>query len=163
VEYCAEPIRPGLFRKLSVYRIGDTMVPATFVHETKWSAKRGEKGIADAELYEDEYAAARENRYGEALRCAFTLGHIEYGRADFGLVAGRPQVYEINTNPTIRVIHEHPFPVRLAASRYCAERLAEALMTIDTPQGGPPVNVDDAVLMEQRRRNRWMTYGRWIP
>ena len=36
------------------------------------------------------------------LSCPNTsAGGIEFGRADFGLVDGRPQVYEINTNPTI--------------------------------------------------------------
>jgi hypothetical protein len=162
VEYCAEPIREGLFRKLSVYRIGPTMVPSLAVHESRWIAKEGELGIADGPLYDEEHAIVRENRYGDALRPAFEVGEIEYGRADFGLVGGRPQVYEINTNPAIKVAKSHPFPIRLEAARLCAERIDQALATIDTAAAGA-VTIDDRVLRQQRKWDRWMSFARWTP
>ena len=31
----------------------------------------------------------------------FAIARIDYGRIDYGIVGGRPQVYEINTNPTV--------------------------------------------------------------
>jgi hypothetical protein len=31
----------------------------------------------------------------------FDLARIEYGRIDYGMLNGRPQLWEINTNPTI--------------------------------------------------------------
>ena len=74
------------------------------------------RGIAGQELYDDEYRIIEENRHAEELRPAFEIGGIEFGRADFGLVGGKPQVYEINTNPTFATIRKHPFPVRNAAS-----------------------------------------------
>ena len=91
VEYCAEPIREGLFRKHATYRVGPAMIATLCVHQSKWVAKDGEKGIAGQELYETSTAWS-ENRRGEALRPAFEAGGIEFGRADFGLVDGRPQV-----------------------------------------------------------------------
>lgn len=101
VEYAAQEAAPGLFRKLSVFRIGDAMVGHTCVHDSKWVVKYGKGGIATPELYEDEYRMVRENPYGEPLRRVFDLAGIEYGRADFGLIDGRPQIYEINTNPHV--------------------------------------------------------------
>jgi hypothetical protein len=162
VEYCAEPIREGLFRKLAMYRVGPTMIATLCVHQSKWVAKDGEKGIAGQDLYDEEYRIIEENRLGEELRPAFEIGGIEFGRADFGLVGGRPQVYEINTNPTIVVIRRHPFPVRIAASRLFEEKFAAALAAIDTPSGGAPIKMKGTVLREQREHDRWMTKGRWV-
>lgn len=101
VEYAAQEAAPGLFRKLSVFRIGDTIIGHTCVHDKKWVVKYGKGGIATPELYEDEYRLVNENPYGEALRKVFDLAGIDYGRADFGLIDGRPQIYEINTNPHV--------------------------------------------------------------
>ncbi|HET6619217.1 MAG TPA: hypothetical protein VFG64_04710 [Dongiaceae bacterium] len=162
VEYCAEPVREDLFRKLAMYRVGPTMVANLCVHQSKWVAKDGEKGIAGQELYDDEYRIIEENRHGEELRPAFDLGGIEFGRADFGLVGGRPQVYEINTNPTIVVMRKHPFPIRIAASRLFEDKLAAALAAIDTPAGGMPIKVKGTVLREQRAHDRLMTRSRWV-
>lgn len=162
VEYCAEPIRENLFRKLAAYRVGSTMIATLCVHQSKWVAKDGERGIAGQELYDDEYRIIEENRHGEELRAAFEAGGIEFGRADFGLVGGRPQVYEINTNPTIVVIRKHPFPIRIAASRMFEEKFAAALRAIDTAPGGPPIKMKGTVLREQRAHDRWMTRSRWV-
>lgn len=162
VEYCAEPLRPGLFRKLATYRVGDEMVATIGVHQSTWVAKDGEKGIAGAELYDEEYRIIEQNTFAAALRPAFEIGEIEFGRADFGLVAGAPQVYEINTNPTIGVLRNHPFPVRLAAQKLFEERLAAALRKIDTPNNGERMKVKGNVIRAQRRHDRWMTKERWV-
>jgi hypothetical protein len=162
VEYCAEPMRAGLFRKLATYRVGPAMIANLCVHQSKWIAKDGERGIAGQELYDDEHRIIAENRHGEELRPAFEAGGIEFGRADFGLVDGRPQVYEINTNPTIAMIRKHPFPVRIAASRLFEEKFTAALAAIDTPAGGPPIKMKGTVLREQRGHDRWMTRSRWV-
>jgi len=51
------------------------------------------------ELYDEELRIVRENPYGSAVAAAFELAGIEYGRADFGLVDSKVQLYEINSNP----------------------------------------------------------------
>jgi hypothetical protein len=163
VEYCAQPVREGLFRKWAMFRVGDRMVPALAVFESHWMAKGGELGIAGDALYEDERLAMLEDRHAPALRAAFDVAHTEYGRADFGLVDGRPQVYEINTNPTLGRVRAHPFPARLESDRLSFTKLVDAFAAIDTPRGGPDVVVDDAELVAQRRHDRWMTRPRWMP
>jgi len=162
VEYCAQPLREGLFRKLAAYRVGHIMVPSLCVHESSWIAKDGEPGIAGQENYDDEYRIIEEDRHCADIRRAFEIGEIEFGRADFGLVDGRPQVYEINTNPTIGIIEEHPFPIRLAADRLFQTKFAAALAAIDTPDSGVRVRLKSSVLKEQRKRDRWMTRSRWV-
>ena len=36
IEYAAEPVQPGLFRKLSVFRVGDRFLGYTCVHDDQW-------------------------------------------------------------------------------------------------------------------------------
>ena len=103
IEYAAEEVRPGLYRKLSVFRIGDAMVGFTCVHDNQWVVKYGKPGIAPPDLYEDEYRMVRDNPYAEEMRRVFELIGLEYGRVDFGLVGGRPQIYEVNSNPDVKL------------------------------------------------------------
>ena len=101
VEYCSEPVRPGLFRKLSVFRVGDRLLGYTCVHDDNWLVKYGKAGLAPAELYEEEYSFVENNPFGAAMLDVFNIAGIDYGRVDFGLVGGRPQIYEINSNPMV--------------------------------------------------------------
>ncbi len=103
VEYAAEPVQPGLFRKLSVFRVADRLLGYTCVHDDQWIVKYGKPGIASPELYDEEYEFVSTNPFAEALRPVFEIAGVDYGRVDFGLVGGRPQIYEINTNPDIKL------------------------------------------------------------
>ena len=104
IEYAAEPVRPGLYRKLSMFRVGEKLLGYTCVHDDQWVVKQGKPGIAPAELYEEEFTFVRDHSFAEAMWPVFKLAGIEYGRVDFGIVNGRPQVYEINTNPELKLV-----------------------------------------------------------
>jgi hypothetical protein len=135
VEYAAEPVAPGLFRKLSVFRIGDTYFAAHCVHEGSWLVKYGAKGIASPELYQDELRLIRENPFEAALKPAFELARIEYGRADFGLVDGKVEIYEINTNPHVEFPTEHPSPFRVESYPMFRDKFYEALGRVEFSAG----------------------------
>lgn len=162
VEYRAEPVKEGIFRKLGAFRVGERLVPTISVHDDQWAAKDGKRGLAGEELYRDEHEIVVTNRYEDELWPAFEAGEIEYGRADFGLVEGRVEVYEINTNPMVEVPSSHPFPIRLEAARIAFEKLVEAFEAVDTPGGGR-LKLDDEVLRKQRRRDLWGLRSPWIP
>jgi hypothetical protein len=133
VEYAAEPTRPDLFRKLGCFRIGPSRFAHTCVHDIGWVAKVGRIGIAPPELYEDEHRIVREDPYGAVVAQAFDIAGIDYGRADFGHVGGRVQVYEINTNPDIEFDEDHPVPLRCESYRVFRANYLAALRLIDTP------------------------------
>jgi hypothetical protein len=101
IEHAAEPVRPGVYRKLSVFRVGDRLLGYTCVHDDNWLVKYGKLGITTPELYDEEYSFVAKNPFGPAVKPAFDLAGIDYGRVDFGLVDGKPQIYEINSNPDI--------------------------------------------------------------
>lgn len=162
IEYRAEPVREGLFRKLGMHRVGDRLVETLCGHDTSWLVKRGKLGIAGQNLYDDELDIVTTDRHARELWPAFEAAEIEYGRADFGIVEGRVQVYEINTNPTVRRLTSHPFPVRVRAERIAFRKLAEAFEAIDT-NAGPRIRIDDEILARQRRRDRWVLRAPWRP
>jgi hypothetical protein len=139
IEYAAEPVRPGLFRKLSVFRVGDAMVGYTCVHDDQWLVKHGKAGITPPDLYREEYEIVRDNPYGEALRAVFDLAAVDYGRADFGLVGGRPQIYEINTNPDVKLgpTGKTP-PDRLESAKLLRANFMAAMRALDTVQETAP-------------------------
>jgi len=132
IEYAAEPIEGTLFRKLAAYRVGDEIIFFNTVHEHNWLVKYGTKNSASDAMYLEEQEMILSNRYADIIRKVFDIAMIEYGRVDFGLVNGKVQVYEINTNPTIVSPKPHPHKIReenqhLAWNRYC-----KALTDLDT-------------------------------
>lgn len=131
VEYAAEPARPGLFRKLALWRVGERFAGAVSVHDKQWIVKYGYVGAGTEDLYAEDLRMIRENPFADSLGKAFEIAGIEYGRADFGLVGGRPQVYEINTNPTTHGGIEHPSAVRKQAQLEAWDQYLAALAAID--------------------------------
>lgn len=103
IEYCAEPLRPGLFRKLSVFKIGERLIGFPSVHDNQWIVKYGKGGLADDSLYEEDYGFVANSPFVPLMARVFDIAGVDYGRVDFGIVGGRPQIYEINTNPDIKL------------------------------------------------------------
>lgn len=163
IEYAAEPVAPGLFRRLSSYRVGPTVFACACAHDDNWLVKYGKLGIATQALYDDELRVVRDNPFEAPLRAAFEHVGIEYGRADFGLVGGRVQVYEINTNPQVAFPTEHPFATRLETYALMREHHLAALAAIDSPQDGS-IAIEIPALeryqsegaMRRARRVAWM-------
>jgi hypothetical protein len=155
VEYAAEPLANGIFRKMSAYRVADRIVPTTSVHDRSWIAKQGERGIAGEALYREESELLRSNPYAEVLMRAFKLGNIEYGRADFGIVGGKVQIYEINTNPMLPAPDiPHPFQIRRENRKHSWAEYVSALRTIDT-DGGHAIPLHTPKVSHRRWQLRW--------
>lgn len=112
IEYVGEPVRPGLFRKLSMFRIGNRYVGYFCGHDTGWLVKVGKVGIAPLELYDEEYRFIEDDTFADVVAPAFEMSGIEYGRIDFGFYKGRPQMFEINSNPYVRLWTDKVHPVQ---------------------------------------------------
>jgi hypothetical protein len=130
VEFSAEPLACGLWRRLSVFRIGDRLFADSCVHDRSWIAKIGEDGIAPLSVYADELRIMRENPYGQAMLRVFELAGVEYGRVNFGLVADRPSVWEINTNPMVEFLGDTPSPFRSETRRLFRDHYLTALAAL---------------------------------
>lgn len=105
VEFCDTSDGTGMFRKYSAYRIGDRIIPQHMMFDKQWMVK-GPINLADEDFeISEERAYVEDNPHEAQLREIFELAGIEYGRIDYGILNGRPQVWEINTNPTVTGNH----------------------------------------------------------
>ena len=99
VEFAGGRDERGLYRKYAAWCIGERIVPGHLFFGSSWMLKEPE--VVDDELLEIETAYLEQNPHEDQLRRAFSLGSVSYGRADYSVVNGQVQIYEINTNPGI--------------------------------------------------------------
>lgn len=138
IEFAAEPVAPGLWTRFTAFGVAGTIVPDLPVTETHWMVKTGARGLVDEAGYAGHDRMIREGRYLGVLARAFQLAGIGFGRADFGLVGGRPQIYEINTNPVLSGLESpHPSATRQATRTLAWQRLTQALAALarQAPRG----------------------------
>ncbi len=162
IEFAAEPVRPGVYRKLAAFRIGDAIVPSISVHDDVWLVKMGRKFDNLEDLYREEQALLETNPFAGQLRQVFELAGIEYGRADFGFYRGRLQIYEINTNPNLAPGEAHPSPTRVSNMRFAWEQYHAALRKLDSP-GGWPLRLASGALQRRRPRKNIFVRSRIVP
>ena len=157
VEFAAEPARvSGMFRKHACYGIGGEMIRALSVTESSWVAKAGTLGAASDADYSADLAAHRNDIHAPLMKRVFDLAGMDFGRVDYGIVGERPQIYELNTNPTIRWRGGHPNADRSAAETLLRKSVVEALADLVPSEPGPHINAAD-VISTWRRRSR--TFG----
>ncbi len=140
VELCAEPDENGIYRKYGVFKVGDHLVPHHLFHHNDWYVKRGTRKREDSAPYLDEVQHfIREIPHADAIRRAFDVADIDFGRIDYSIVNGRLQTYEINTNPTFPPLWAEQGKADLFADRreLFRSRMLAALSAIDTPIEGP--------------------------
>ena len=100
VEYCHTADPSGIFRQYSAAVVGDQIIPQALVHNRNWVTKWAGR-LLDADKANEQLAYVEGNPHAEWLRETFALAKIGYGLINYGLKDGAPQVWEINTNPTI--------------------------------------------------------------
>jgi hypothetical protein len=154
VEQAAEPYSQGLWAKWGTWRIGARMIDEHIAVDDTWLVKTGDHGKITDAICADEHDAVSSNRFAAAIRPAFEIGSIEFGRADHAVVEGKSVIYEINTNPSARRFVADRRPLRKETQLIARSRIADALRAIDT-EGGGPLSIEATAL---RQPIRW-----WIP
>lgn len=137
MEYCHTADGDGVFRKYSAMIVGNAIVPRSLTASRDWITKVDGR-------FTDRTAAAADRQYvlenpHEAwLRSVATLAGVEYGRADYAMLDGRPVLWEVNTNPTIggnvAFPNPSPWPPELrgqAGNLLAYEKIHDALAVID--------------------------------
>lgn len=152
VEWAAEPAAPGVWRKYGTFRIGDSILVDHAVIEDRWLVKYGTRGLSTEAMQQEEDGIVRGNLLADAVRPAFEIAGIEWGRADHGTVGGREVVYEINTNPLLGRDTPQRFPARAAMVAFARQRFAEHLHRIDSPEGPALALPDSPARIKLRQR-----------
>ncbi|HVO99187.1 MAG TPA: hypothetical protein VMT15_14025 [Bryobacteraceae bacterium] len=109
VEFCDTASTDGLYRKYSIFRIGDAYIPRYLHIGGYWMTKSNTRG-ADENLIAEEMAYLSGNPHKAWAREVFEMAHIEYGRLDYGIRGGRPQAWEINFTPVLAGNPNRPRP-----------------------------------------------------
>lgn len=88
----------GIFRKYSVFRIGDRFIPRHVLFSKNWITKSPD--LAASEMLEEEQRFLDSNPHAEAVRAVFDIARIDFGRIDYAAIDGGIRVWEINMNPS---------------------------------------------------------------
>ena len=171
IEYAGEEVRPGVWQRLQTYCVAGTIIAHTNVVDFDWVVKdtKSKKRLYEHPDFDrfiaHEQAFITGNLYADVLQRAFRLAGIDYGRADFALVDGRPQIYEINTNPNhadhaklYRAIH----PRRVAIQKFSEDAVQAALLATDIGGQGR-IRIRDHLLRRQQARRSWFPSPLWRP
>jgi len=105
VEYLDTSDETGLFRKYSVQKFGDKIIPRYLSLDYHWMVKENSALPDGRELYTDERVQEEvqfmlESPHEKKLREIFETACIDFGRIDYSLFNGAVQTWEINTLPT---------------------------------------------------------------
>jgi hypothetical protein len=128
VGFGAEADPDGSFRKYGAFRVGDRIVPRHVFWSKDWVVRSA--GRVDAAREQEELRYVRESPHERELREIFDRARIDYGRIDYGLVGGRVQTWEINTNAVLAG-DDGSGPQRAATNALFVERFVEALAAVD--------------------------------
>ena len=156
VGYAGEAFDGPWFRKFNTFCVGKEVFAHHMVVEDSWVVKFGKQGMKLPEEYKViEQNFVKENWSADVLRRVFEIAGIEYGRADWGIVGGKLQVYEINTNPQISADAGSSNPIRRATLAMATKRLCESLAALENGTNKGTVNVEGELLGDWRKAKRW--------
>jgi hypothetical protein len=131
--------KDGLFRKYGLHRCGDAFVGRHVYVSSNWVQSKPD--LISDESVAEESAFVDGSPHVQALKAAFELAGVDYGRADYGLLPdGRVQIWEINTNPMLMVTPDAIDPRRLPAMSRGTKRTTSAIAAIDD---GRPLAPED--------------------
>ncbi|THF68703.1 hypothetical protein E7T06_15145 [Deinococcus sp. Arct2-2] len=101
-EFCGEADERGLYRRYAAFKVGERIIPTDIFFGYGWEVRgMARTFVVDEHTLAAETAYLHGNPHETQLREVFATAQIDYGRVDYGIVNGRIQVYEINTNPYI--------------------------------------------------------------
>ncbi len=99
VEFCDTADQHGIYRKYGAFVVGNRIVPRHLFFSHHWMVKSAD--LTGKEQLAEELAYLESNPHADALHYICWLANIGYGRIDYAIHAGRPQIWEINTTPSI--------------------------------------------------------------
>lgn len=151
----------GLYPKLSYFRIGDRVIPRHAFFETDWAVKFQLACTPDSA--ERELVFLRERPHARWARSMFELARVEYGRLDFSTKDGRPQLFEVNTNPHVGRPRSRLGPERIAAHELVMPWIRGALRAVNIKTTGEiPIELDRMLIRDAQHEAAARPAGRLI-
>jgi hypothetical protein len=127
VEFLDTADGDGVYRKYSAFNVAGEIFPVHIQFSRHWMVKAADL-VTEATVAE-ELAFMETFPHEAHLRRVFEAAAIDYGRIDYSLFGGKPQVWEINTNPQV-LAATGSNPLRSPVRRRYLERLTMALARV---------------------------------
>jgi hypothetical protein len=131
VEFCDTADSDGMYRKYAAFVIGDRILPRHLVFDHAWQLKTPR--LLDGNKLTEERAYLEANPHREELLSVARIAGVDYGRFDYGLLNGKVQVWEINTNPIIMMAPAAYDSVHFPNQEWFATHIAAELRRLDGP------------------------------
>ena len=156
VEYAQARRTDGLWSKSGSFRVGDALHYDQTDLWDGWIVKEydGSPHLWNAARIEEDRRAVVANEHPEAVRRAFEIAAIDWGRADHAAAEGGHAVFEINTNPYLNGPTSPPGSAYDETRLLARRRLAELLGRIDSAAGDPVAIEPGPVVATLRRRRQ---------
>lgn len=150
VEFAAETV-PGtdLYQKLAAFRVGNMVILGNGVGDRAWNNKYGILGPFDDQHYREELAAFDAWHDEPLARRVFDIAGISFGRMDYGLCKGRAEIFEVNSNPSIKFKYHHPNADRLVLLRRIQDAIVDKLAELSVARPGDDIPITDAFLRSE--------------
>lgn len=163
VGYSAERSSDGDFRKYGVVCVGERVIPQHVLRGRDWYVKSGHLEH-DAAFHAERLRFFNEFPHAAEMRKVMALANMQYGRVDYGMVGGRVQVYEINSNPKLGGLSPPANPDAAARRKGMHEGIATALAEIEatkTASGVLKVRRPEVRFQTLRRApfNEWIEFN----
>jgi hypothetical protein len=138
VEFLDTADQDGVFRKYSAFRVGTRILPRHLLFSRAWEVKKPD--LVGKAFLREERDFVDVNPHAAWLDEVFRLAGIDYGRIDYSLYHGEPQVWEVNLNPVVLPVGAMELEnVRRDLHRRFASTFTSALESLDGEVVGPPV------------------------
>ncbi len=99
VEFCDTSDQSGVFRKYSAFVVDKQVLPRHLIFGHNWNLKK--PSLKTVEFNQEQTRYLETNPHESFVADVFRRTKIDYGRIDYGVAGSAPQVWEINTHPTI--------------------------------------------------------------
>jgi hypothetical protein len=131
VEFCDTADANGVYRKYSTFVIGSRLVPRHLLFSAGWMLKLPD--LLQPALLAEEVAFLdeKENPFATQLLAAARVAGISYGRFDYAVSNGRPQIWELNTNSTLTGGTTNVVSARDIINVKFTARMTEAFRALD--------------------------------
>ena len=138
-EYCGTAAPDGVFWKYSAYFIAGEVIPRRLTGTRAWWEKDVDPTVMLDGGAQLELGFIAANPHAGWVREVFGVAGVDFGRVDYALFEGRPQAWEVNTNPMLLERRSLYLRETRPAQDLFAAALADALKRLDEPRDISPV------------------------
>jgi hypothetical protein len=126
IEFCETADAQGIYRKYGAVVLGGEIVPRHLFRSRSWFVKQAD--LDGPAWMAEELAYLESDGHAAVMREVCRIANIGYGRIDYALLDGRPQIWEINHTPELSYADpNYQADPRAPVHRRFTERLASAL------------------------------------